>query len=366
LRKYSELEKLLHLLVRLKGSDLHLKSQHPPIVRTGGKLRAVEMPEVSAQGMETLAREILDEDKLAELERTGGADIALSIPEVGRFRLNVYRQRGSLTIAARRVNTEIPSLEELHLPGFLRTLAEFERGMVILSGTTGSGKSTTLAAMIEHINRTRREHIITIEDPIEYLFTDKKSVIAQREIGIDVDNFDSALKYVVRQDPDTILIGEMRDRDTIQAAMTAAETGHLVFGTLHSGTVVQVFGRILDLFESVDHPQIRNGLAFNLQAIVCQQLLTSTQPGTERVPALEILIATPIVRKLIRDGDFAKLLDVVSSSAEEGMMDFNFSLAGLVRDGFIDKNTALAASPMREALEMHLKGIDISKKGIVS
>ena len=366
MRKYSELEKLLHVLARLRGSDLHLKSHHPPIVRVGGKLRAVEMPELSPRAMEALIREILDEEKLAELERTGSADIALSIPEVGRYRLNIYRQRGSLTVAARRVNTEIPTLKELNLPESLYNLAEFERGLVILSGTTGSGKSTTLAAMIEHVNRTRREHVITIEDPIEYLFTDKKSVIAQREIGIDVDNFDSALKYVVRQDPDVILIGEMRDRETLQAALTAAETGHLVFGTLHSGTVGQCFGRILDLFDAIDHPQIRSGLSFNLQAIVCQQLLTSIQAGIERVPAVEILIATPIVRKLIREGEFAKLVDVVSVSGEEGMMDFNCSLAALVLGGFIDKNTALAASPMREALEMHLKGIDVSKKGIVS
>jgi len=365
-RKYTELEKMLRLLDRLKGSDLLLKAQHPPIMRVGGKLRAVEISPLSATAMEALVAELLDDDKLAELNRTGSADLAHSLPEIGRYRLKIYRQRGTLSLAARRVNTDIPPFESLNLPGTMRKLAETERGLIVVAGVTGSGKSTTLAAMIEHINCTNRCHIITIEDPIEYLFTDRKAVIDQREIGIDVDNFQSALKYVVRQDPDVILIGEMRDRETFQAALTATETGHLVFGTLHSSTVSQTFGRMLDLFDVDEHEQVRSGLAFNLRAIVCQKLLRSIHPGVTRIPAVEILQVTPVVRKLIREGDFTKINDVVASSQEEEMVDFNTSLADLVHKGFIDKGTALAASPAQEALRMALKGISVHKKGITN
>jgi len=365
-RRETALEKYLSLLARLKASDLHIKVGGPPVVRVAGRLRAIEAPEFTPQIMEELVGNILNDEQKSDLGAVGSVDLAYSIPDVGRFRLSVFRQRGSTCISARRVNTEVPKFEELRLPARIGELAQNTSGLIILAGITGSGKSTTLAAMIEHVNRTQRRHVITIEDPIEYLFVDKKSVVVQREVGIDVDNFASALRSVVRQDPDVILIGEMRDRETLQAALQAAETGHLVMGTLHSTTVSQTFNRILDLFDPAQYEMTRTTISRNLLAIICQKLLRCIKPGIDLVPAVEILVATPIVRKLIHKGEFAKIDDVVHSSSEEGMIDFNRSLASLLKQELVDAETALAVSPSPDALKMALKGIDVGEKGIVA
>jgi twitching motility protein PilT len=229
--------------------------------------------------------------------------------------------------------------------------------LILVCGVTGSGKSTTLAAMLEHINDSRRCHIVTIEDPIEYLYRDKKAFVNQREVGIDVEDFKTALKYVVRQDPDVILIGEMRDRETFEAGLAAAETGHLVFGTLHSSTVAATIGRILDLFPAEREKQVRAALRFNLRGVICQKILPSTRKGVSVVPALEIMIATPTVAKLIAEGEDHKLDTVIRGGAEEGMVDFNSSLVRLVKEGLIAEKTALEASGNPEQLKMNLKGI---------
>jgi twitching motility protein PilT len=302
--------------------------------------------------------EILTPSQKAQFERDTDLDFAYSIPGAGRFRLNVFRQRGAVSIAVRRVSSEIPSFEELHLPGeTLRKIASMKQGLVVVAGVTGSGKSTTLAAMIEYINSTRRVHIVTIEDPIEYLYKDKKAFINQREIGIDVPSFQVALKSVVRQDPDVILIGEMRDPETFETALTAAETGHLVFGTLHSSTVAQTFGRIIDLFPPERERQIRQSLRFSLKAIVCQMILPSIKQGVGLVPCQEILIVNSTAQKLIADGEDKKLEQVVRGGKEDGMQDFNQSLVQLVQQGLISDKTALEASHNPEQLQMNLKGI---------
>ena len=353
-----DLEKLLRSMAKYEASDLHLKVGGPPILRIAGKIRSLESPPIGKGEIEAMIEPFLTIPQLGRFQAGHDLDVAISIEDVGRYRINAFHQRGQPSLAIRRVRTEVPTFEQLHLPGdTLRTVANVRQGLVLVCGVTGSGKSTTLAAMLEHINDTRRCHIVTIEDPIEYLYRDKKSFINQREIGIDVEDFRTALKYVVRQDPDVILVGEMRDRETFEAGLSAAETGHLVFGTLHSSTVAATIGRILDLFPAEREKQIRQSLRFNLRAIICQKILPSTKKGVPVVPALEILIATSTVGKVIAEGEDQKLETIVRGGGEEGMVDFNTSLIRLVKEGFIAERTALDASSNAEQLKMNLKGI---------
>jgi twitching motility protein PilT len=353
-----DLEKLLKSMAKYEASDLHLKVGGPPILRIAGKIRSLESAPLQKGEIEPMLEPFLTIPQLAQFQAGRDLDLAISLGDVGRYRINAFRQRGQPSLAIRRVRTEVPTFEQLHLPGeTLRQIANNHAGLVLVCGITGSGKSTTLAAMLEHINDTRRAHIVTIEDPIEYLYRDKKSFINQREVGIDVEDFRTALKYVVRQDPDVILVGEMRDRETFEAGLAAAETGHLVFGTLHSATVGATIGRILDLFPAEREKQIRQSLRFNLRAIVCQKILPAIKKGVAVVPALEILIATSTVGKVIVDGEDKKLETIVRGGAEEGMVDFNTSLIRLVREGFIAERTALEASANAEQLKMNLKGI---------
>src|SRR5262249_12180621 len=283
----------------------------------------------------------------------------------GRFRVNLFKQRGQLSLVARRVNARVPTFEQLRLPPVLEKLCQYDQGMVILAGVTGSGKSTTLAAMLEYINARESVHILTIEDPIEYLFTNKKAVINQREVGIDVVEWRAALKHAVRQDPDVILVGEMRDRETFEAGINAAETGHLVFCTIHASSAPSTIGRILDLFPADLHPAMRQSLAFNLKAIVCQKLLPGMKPGMQRVPANEIMLLNPTIRDLIIKGDDKKLPDAVRIGFVEGMIDFNESLRQLVARGDVSQATALEASPNPDALRMAFKGIKVAQPGIL-
>ncbi len=359
--KGPEIDVYFDTMPELKASDVHVKAGAPVMVRIGGSLRALDMPPLTADQTRALAYGMLNEEQCAALETTGGIDLAHSTAKGCRVRVNVFRQRGATSIAARYVNPVIPTFEDLMLPGdVLRRICTNEAGLVIVAGATGSGKSTTLAAMVDHINAHRRCHILTLEDPIEYLFTDKKALINQREIGIDVDSFQNALKYAMREDPDVIFMGEMRDADTVATGLTAAETGHLVFGTLHAASAPQTIGRLLDLFPGEKQPQMRKSLVFNLRAVMCQKLLRCVRKDRQRIPAVELMICTPPVRKHIDEGEDQKIHDVMRRSRSEGMVDFTHSLHELVQNRLVTKQEALANAPNPNALQSLFDGLDIT------
>jgi twitching motility protein PilT len=360
------MDKLFTVAAKHKASDLHVKVGKPPLLRVGGTIRAIQMAPFTPEDTARLLIPIMSEEQKKHLDKLGGIDFAYQVPNLGRFRVNVYRQRGALSMAARRVNVEIPTFDQLHLPPVMQKIASYQQGMIIIAGVTGSGKSTSLAAMLDYVNETRGCHIVTIEDPIEYLMTDKKAFINQREVGIDTPSFKVALKHVVRQDPDVILVGEMRDEETFSAGLAAAETGHLVLGTLHSSSVSSTLGRILEFFPPSQHEQIRTSLVFNLRSIICQKLLPSVKEGVSVVPACEVMIMSPILRKLIKDREDNKIIEAIRGGTEDGMVDFTESLRRLVSDGFIDMSTALEVAPNEEALRMALKGIRIGSHGIIS
>ncbi|MCA8924812.1 MAG: PilT/PilU family type 4a pilus ATPase [Planctomycetes bacterium] len=353
-----QLGPLLRLMGKHAASDLHLKAGNPPIFRISGKIRYLETEPLNGARIEAMLGELLTPDQAEAVQFGRDLDFAYSLSGVGRFRINAFRQRGSLSLAIRRVNTEIPTFAALNLHvGAMEHIARLRQGLVVVAGVTGSGKSTTIASLVQHINGQRRCHILTIEDPIEYLYRDAKAFVNQREVGIDVDSFAAALKSVVRQDPDIIVIGEMRDPETFETALTAAETGHLVLGTVHASTVAQTIGRITDMFPSDRENQVRSALRFNLKAIVCQRMVRGTSKEHPLVPVQEILLSTPTVQKLLAGGEDKKLEQVIRGGSEEGMQDFNRGLLNLVRDGLIDEADALAISDQPEQLQMNLKGI---------
>ncbi len=365
-RREPEINKLFRMVMKHEGSDLHLKAGLPPMMRLRSAIRQMEMRPLSPEDIERLLWPILTERSKKQLEDTGGADFAHVIgQDECRFRVNLFKQRGRLSLVARRVSNKIPTFDKLNLPPSIEKLCHFDQGMIILAGVTGSGKSTTIAAMLDYINERERVHILTIEDPIEYLFTDKKAVINQREIGLDTLDWSMALKHAVRQDPDVILVGEMRDRETFEAGINAAETGHLVFGTIHASTAPSTVGRILDLFPADIHSAMRQSLAFNLKAIVCQKLLPSIKPGVQRVPACEIMVMNPTVKELIIKAEDKKLPDAIRIGYLEGMLDFNENLQQLVERGDVDRATALEVSPNPEALKMAFKGIKVAQSGLI-
>lgn len=292
--------------------------------------------------------------------RSGDADLALSMPGLGRFRVNCLRQRGSVGIILRIVKSKILDFEQLHLPANLEVLSEYRRGLVLITGTTGSGKSTTLAAIVDRINNTRRVHIVTLEDPIEFLHKNKRSIVTQREISIDTKDFKIALRAAMREDPDVILIGEMRDADTFQAAISAAETGHLVFSTLHTTNAMMTIDRILDLFPSDQQNQVRNQLSLQLRASVAQRLIPSAD-GKGRVPAVEIMINNPAIAALIREDNIKQIPNVIAGGQEEGMQSFNLSLFKSVKEHLISEDEALLASDNPDELKMNLQGIFLSQ-----
>jgi twitching motility protein PilT len=300
------------------------------------------------------------------LDEKGGADFAWVVGnDECRFRVNMFRQRGKLALVARRVNTKIPTFEKLGLPASIEKLCHYDHGMVILAGVTGSGKSTTIASMLEYINQREALHILTIEDPIEFVFSDKLSVMNQREVYLDVADWHTALKHAVRQDPDIILVGEMRDQDTFEAGVHAAETGHVVFGTIHASTAASTISRILDLFPPNQHHAVRQSLAFNLKAVVAQKLVPAIKPGVSRVPTNEIMIMNPTIRDLILKSKDDKILDAIRIGFLEGMVDFTENLRQLVDRGDIDKATALEFAPNPEQLKMAIKGIKVAAPGIL-
>lgn len=309
--------------------------------------------------MDERNRRIFDED--------GGADFAHTMEVDGKkcFRVNVLQQMGHVGLVARRVNNWIPPLEELYLPTVLYDLCKYSQGMILLAGITGSGKSTTIASMLNWVNQNYRKHILTLEDPIEFTFTEDKCLINQREIGMDVVNFSIGMKHAVREDPDVMLVGEMRDRETFETAIHAAETGHLVFGTIHASTAASTIGRILDLFPASMHSAIRSALAFNMKGIVAQKLLPSIKEGVQRVPTVEIMMFNPTVRKLILEEQDEKLPDAIRIGISEGMQDFTMSLKYLVQERLIDRATAFEVAPNVESLKMALKGIEVKEPGIL-
>ncbi|MDR3234550.1 MAG: PilT/PilU family type 4a pilus ATPase [Planctomycetaceae bacterium] len=367
-KKEFEIDKMFKALVRLKGSDLHLKVDRPPIVRIKGELQELNRAPIDDEEMTRVIIAIMDERNRRILNETGGADFSHQCEVDGenwRFRVNVLNQMGHLGMVARRINNFIPDLEKLFLPPSLYEQCKHSQGMVLLAGVTGSGKSTTIASMLNYVNRHYRKHILTLEDPIEFLFTEEKCLINQREIGQDVVDFSIGMKHAVREDPDVMLVGEMRDRETFETAIHAAETGHLVFGTIHASTAPSTIGRILDLFPATMHKAIRSALAFNMKCIVAQKLLPSCMEGVQRVPTVEIMIFNATVRKLLLEEKDAKLSDAIRIGITEGMQDFTMSLKELVFSKMIDRATAFEVAPNVESLKMALKGIEVKEPGIL-
>ena len=368
--KHSELEvdKYFRALVKLEGSDLHMKVGRPPMVRVRGELRPLNRGPVDAEEMVRLLFPMMEERTRKIYDEDGGCDFAYTVDVDGvnwRFRVNMLQQMGKMGLVARRVNNLIPDFAGLHLPPVIEKLCHFDQGMVLLAGVTGSGKSTTIASMLNHVNKLYRKHILTLEDPIEFVFSEEKCLINQREIGIDVKDFKIGMKHAVREDPDVMLVGEMRDEETFMTAIHASETGHLVFGTVHASSAATTIGRILDLFPEEMHGALRSAIASNMKAILAQKLLKSIKPGVQRVPTVEIMTFSPTVRKLVLEGDDHKLPDAIRIGAEEGMQDFTMSLKDLIDHELIDRPTAFAVAPNIDALKMALKGIDVRAPGIL-
>jgi len=354
------------MVMKHEASDLHLKAGQPPMMRMRGEIVRMDMRPLSNEDMERLLLPLLNPKQKKILDEEGGVDYSYVVgQDECRFRVSLFRQRGRLSLISRRVNTSIPTFEKLGLPATIGSLCNFPEGLVILAGVTGSGKSTTIASMLDYIASREPLHILTVEDPIEFTFVDKKSYFNQREIGLDCISWHKALKDAVRQDPDVILVGELRDIETFEAAIHAAETGHLVFGTIHAASAATTINRILDLFPPEKHGAIRQALANNLKAIVAQKLLKSIKPGVGRVPTNEIMIVNPIVRKLISEGRDSSLLDAIRMGYQEGMVDFTENLRHVVDRGDIDKATALEVAPNPEQLKMAMKGIKVATPGIL-
>ncbi|HKZ21669.1 MAG TPA: type IV pilus twitching motility protein PilT [candidate division Zixibacteria bacterium] len=352
------LKQMLEVMLQKKASDLHLRVGLKPILRIDGALNAIETNVLTNEDIEQTLNQILNEDQKGRFIKRNEMDLALSVSKLGRFRINFYRQRGTIGIAIRAVNTKIPSFEELNLPPVIKTLSEQKRGLILVTGTTGSGKSTTLAAMIEHINQTRAENILTIEDPIEFVYRDKKSIISQREIGGDTESFALALRHAFRQDPDVILIGEVRDLDTMSIALTAADTGHLVLSTLHTMNAIETISRIITFFPPHQHQQIRSLLAGTLKAIICQRLLPRSD-GPGRVPAVEVLVSSGSVREYITDPMKTLLLiELIESGAiQYGMQSFDQSIMKLYKSNMITYAEALAQTTSPDDFDLRVKGI---------
>ncbi|TWT54179.1 Twitching mobility protein [Rubripirellula amarantea] len=363
-----EVDKIFKALVKLEGSDLHMKVGQPPMVRVRGELKPLNRPPIEAEEMVRLLIPMMDHRNLMIFEAEGGADFSHTMHVDGvrwRFRINMLKSLGNIGLVARRISNFIPDFRGLFLPASIEELCHYDQGMVLLAGVTGSGKSTTIGSMLNYINSIYRKHILTLEDPIEFIFTEDKSLINQREIGQDVKDFEIGMKHAVREDPDIILVGELRDEETFMTAIHAAETGHLVFGTIHASSASTTIGRILDLFPEEMHGAIRSAIAFNMKGIVAQKLLKSIRPGVPRVPTCEVMTFNPIVRKLVLEGQDQKLPDAIRMGADDGMQDFTMSLKQLIDDELIDRPTAFAVAPNKDALKMALKGIDVSAPGIL-
>jgi twitching motility protein PilT len=347
--------KILKTAVDGGASDVHLKIGTPVVFRINREIVAVDAPFPSGEWMKKIVEAITPAHLKKRLDEEREIDFSYFVPEIGRFRTNLFQQRSQWCLAMRYVKTVVPSFEELGLLPQIKKIAESPRGIVLVAGSTGSGKSTTLAAMIEHINSNFKKHIITLEDPVEYAFEDNQSVLEQREIGLDTLDYHHALKHVLRQDPDIIMVGEMRDDISFTAAMSAADTGHLVLSTLHTTTAALSITRILDFFKAEEREQIRRQLAGTLRGVVCQRMVTTVD--SKLTPALEILLNTPLVKKLIEENRLDKLSAAIETGNDDGMLSFNQSLFNLVKAGRVMEKEALSKATNPQALEMNFKGI---------
>jgi twitching motility protein PilT len=345
------IDDLLHIVVDRNASDLHICASSEPVIREDGALKRLNFEKMTPQILQRTMYDILSDENINKFETTLELDFSYSLPlGRARFRVNMYRDRGSVAAAFRLIPSRIPTVRDLNLPPVLEQLTEKPRGLILVTGPTGSGKSTSLAAMINHINSNRAVHIITIEDPIEYLHSHKLSVINQRELGGDTKSFAAALRASLREDPDVILVGEMRDMETIQLAITAAETGHLVFATLHTNNAAESMDRMIDVFPPGQQEQIRVQLANNIQAVISQQLLPRAgAPG--RVPAVEIMVATPAIRNLIRENKTHQIPSMIQTSAAHGMMAMDQSLRDLYTKGYVTLEEAMTRAMNVEELK---------------
>lgn len=362
------INKLFRAQIKLNASDLHLQVNKPPMMRVKGEIRTLEMPAIGEQEMWDMFLDVMDDRNKEIFATTGGADFAHVVPHEGanwRFRVNLFKQLGKPGMVARKVEQSIPPFEGLFLPPIMEDLCKYDQGMVLLAGVTGSGKSTTIASMLNWVNATYRKHLLTIEDPIEFVYTADKCLINQREIGMDVIDFHIAMKHAVREDPDIMLVGEMRDRETFETAIHAAETGHLVFGTIHASSAPGTIGRILDLFPQAMHSAIRASMAMNMKAIVGQKLLKTIVDKPSRVPIVEIMRFNPTVRKLILEESDEKLSAAIRLGKDEGMQLFNDSLYSFIQKELISPHAAFEISPNVEELKMMIKGIQVKASAIL-
>ncbi|NLY78190.1 MAG: type IV pilus twitching motility protein PilT [Tissierellia bacterium] len=342
---------LLKYAISNNASDIHITVGKPPVLRVDGVLVNLEGEELSSDDTKSIVEELLSHDKLIELDKSGQVDSSYSIAEIGQFRINAFKQRGSLGVAIRVIPSRIPTIKELNLPDIIEDLAMIPRGLILVTGPAGSGKSTTLASIIDLINEQKRAHIITLEDPIEYLHKHKNCIVNQREVGMDTDSFNEALRAALRQDPDVIMVGEMRDIETMSTTLAAAETGHLVFSTLHTFGAAKTISRIIDAFPPHQQHRIRVQLSTVIEAIISQQLLPKVG-GKGRVVATEIMVATPAIRNLIREGKIHQIDTSIQTGYRKGMRTMDQSLLELFSQGIISKATLLS----------HASNVDYVKK----
>ena len=353
--------KILKTAVDGNASDVHIKIGTPVIFRINRELISIECPVPTDQWMNNVIEKLTPIHLKKKLEEEREVDFSYYVPDVGRFRTNLFQQRGQWALSMRYVRSHVASFEELGLLEQIKKIAEAPRGIVLLAGSTGCGKSTTLAAMIEHINGNFKKHIITLEDPIEFVFEDNQSVIEQREVGLDTVSFHHALKHVLRQDPDIIMLGEMRDDISFAAAMSAADTGHLVLSTLHTTTAAQSITRILDFFKADEREQVRRQLAGTLRGVICQRMVPTV--SGKMTPALEIMVNSPLIRKMLEENRLDKLTAAIETGVDDGMLTFNQSLFNLVKAGKVTEKEALGKASNPQALEMNFKGIFLNEGG---
>jgi twitching motility protein PilT len=349
---------VLEKMIGARASDLHLKAGTPPVVRVDGVLYTLDEPPPDAQALRDVCDQLLNEEQRLFFSTHNEIDFAFGVAGLARFRANIFMQRGTVALALRHVPVEVPTIEELHLPPVVRELAFSPRGLILVTGRTGSGKSTTLAAMIDSLNRVTTRNVITVEDPIEFLHRDRLSFIHQREVGLDTHSFLDGLRYVLRQDPDIILVGEIRDLETMNTALMAADTGHLVLSTLHTTDVVQTLQRIISFYPPHQHDEIRLSISSNLRAVISQRLIPRID-GTGRVPAIEVMVSTPTIREYILSPDKTPMLHtaVAEGMTQYGMQTFDQAVLGLMRDGLITEEEALKNCNNPNELSLKLKGI---------
>ncbi len=352
--------KILKTAVDGGASDIHIKPDAPVVYRISSQLVETEMAQKpEEQWLQKVIDNIVPEHFKQRLDEDREIDFSYHVPDIGRFRTNCYQHLGKWCLAMRHVVAEVPNIDSLGLPEVIKSIAEAHRGIVMVAGTTGCGKSTTLAGMINHINTTQKRHIITLEDPVEYVFKDNNCIIEQREIGLDTPSYNHSLKHIMRQDPDVIMIGEMRDATSFRAAMSAADTGHLVLSTLHTIDAPQSISRMLDFFPAEERESVRKQMLGTIKAIIVQRMTVRKEGGV--IPAIEIMINTSTVSKLINENRLEKLHAAVETGTDEGMQNFNQSLLQLVKDDIITKEEALEKASNAQALEMNFKGIFLSE-----